>query len=90
MVKIDYFELWQDDKNSMLACMYSNLAADLGAGYNPRGAAVTRQRETINRYYYQYMAEYERLREMAADYTDGARRVAQWCRRDLLRRGVIE
>lgn len=35
MKTVDYVQLWHDDKQSMLATMYSNLASDIRNGYNP-------------------------------------------------------
>lgn len=80
---INWFELWMDDKESVLATMVKNLASDLEAGYNYFGACVQRQKETIDA----YKAEFDRQLMSFADMDEGKRN--RWCYYDLLRRGAI-
>lgn len=80
---INWFELWMDDKESVLATMIKNLTSDLEVGYDYFGKCIQRQRETIDA----YKAEFDRQLMSFADMDDGKRN--KWCYYDLLRRGAI-
>ena len=79
----DWFEIWLDDKQSMLATMVKNMAADLEAGYDYFGSCITRQREMIAA----YKAEFDAQLMAFSDMTEEKRN--RWCYYDMLRRGVI-
>lgn len=80
---MNWFEIWMDDKESILATMVRNMASDLDAGYNYFGECIKHQRETIAN----YKAEFDRQIMSFADMDEGKRN--RWCYYDLLRRGAI-
>ena len=80
---MNWFEIWMDDKESILNTMVQNMASDLDAGYNYFGECIKRQREIIDN----YKAEFDQQIMAFADMDDGKRN--RWCYYDLLRRGVI-
>lgn len=79
----EWFEIWLDDKQAMLATMVRNMAADLEAGYDYFGSCISRQREMIAA----YKAEFDAQLMSFADMTEEKRN--RWCYYDMLRRGVI-
>ena len=79
----NWFDVWYDDKESMLATMVRNMTADLAAGYNYFGESIRRQREQIDA----YKADFDRQLMEFAD-MDNAKR-NRWCYYDMLRRGAI-
>lgn len=79
----DWFELWVEDKQSMLDTMLKNMAADLNAGYDYFGNSITAQREMIEQYKAQFDAEMDSFKTM--DETQ----VNRWCYYDMRKRGVI-
>ena len=83
METINWYEVWMDDKESILETMIKNLAADLAAGYNYFGECINRQRENIDT----YKREFDSQLMSFADMTEGKRN--RWCYYDLLRRGAI-
>lgn len=78
-----WFDLWFDDKQSILDTMVKNLKADLEAGYNYFGHNIINQRKLIDEYKNQFDKELKNLREM--DY----KKAEHWCYIDLHRRGAI-
>ena len=79
----DWFIVWKEDKESMLATMAENLRADLNAGYNYFGRAIQNQIEAISAYKAQYDAEFSSFKAM------DEKAVSRWCYYDLLQRGAI-
>lgn len=41
---MDWFQIWMDDKESIISTMVKNMSADLNAGYNYFGECIKRQR----------------------------------------------
>ena len=82
--KIDWMEIWIEDKKSIIETMYKNMQSDIDCGYDVTGLAIRRQIEEISAYTNQYHKE---LMAMAAMDWEKANR---WCFCDLLRRGAIE
>ena len=80
---MDWFSVWMDDKESMLATMTRNMASDLSAGYNYFGDCIRRQLEQIE----EYRKEFDAQLMAFADMDDVKRN--RWCYYDLLRRGAI-
>lgn len=80
----DWFDLWFEDKQSIIACMVRNMADDLAAGYNYFGNSMTRQRAELERYKAQFDSEIDAFKAM--DETA----VNRWCFYDLKKRGAIE
>lgn len=80
---MDWFQIWMDDKESIISTMVKNMSADLNAGYNYFGECIKRQRREIEK----YKEEFDRQIMSFADMDDGKRN--RWCYYDLLRRGAI-
>lgn len=80
---MDWFQIWMDDKKSIISTMVKNMNADLNAGYNYFGECIKRQRREIE----EYKADFDRQVMNFADMDDGKRN--RWCYYDLLRRGAI-
>ena len=78
-----WFRIWYQDKQNILSTMYTNLAADIKAGYNPFGECVTKQRRTIQEYIDRFDEEMEHIKEKNKQQTE------HWCYYDLLKRGAI-
>lgn len=81
---IDWFEMWDSDKKSILNTMYKNLNADLEAGYNPVGACITMQQAAIQEYINGYHADLDKMVYMSEEET------SRFCFYDLKKRGAIE
>lgn len=78
-----WFELYYEDKRSLLATMYRNMAADIEAGYNPMGENIRRQKAEIDRYQAEFDDELEKIANMDEN------KVERWCYLNLLKRGAI-
>ena len=81
---LEWFEMWKDDKLSMIDTMVKNMASDLACGYNFFGHNIRVQTEAINT----YKKEYESCLDMFANMDEKA--VDRWCYYDMLKRGVID
>lgn len=79
----DWFAMWFEDKQSMLATMIRNMVSDIEAGYDPCGACIKRQREEIQ--------QYSDLmdRQMLALHAMEEFRANKWCYYDMVKRGAI-
>lgn len=82
--KVDYFEMWREDRQTILCIMFRNMNADLCAGYNPFGPSITRQMRQIDEFRKQYDDNMKALREKTEEQAN------RWCYVELLRTGVIE
>lgn len=83
-VKIDYAQIWHDDKKSIIKTMVKNVNADIQAGYNWLGKSIQQQLNDITA----YTANYEREVAILTTMTFEAQQ--RWCKRDLIKRGAIE
>lgn len=79
----DWFDLWYDDKNSIIDTMARNMAADLAAGYSYFGQSIVKQRREIAQYKEQMDAEIDAFKEM------DEKEVNRWCYYDMKKRGAI-
>lgn len=79
----DWFEIWFEDKQSMIEIMTSNMAADLQAGYDFFGNSIQSQMRDIQEYKNRFDAQMEDFKFME----DKA--VNRWCFYDLKKRGAI-
>ena len=79
----NWFEIWFQDKNSMLDIMLSNMISDLNNGYDWFGKSITDQRNMIENYKKKFDEQMDRFKEME-DNT-----VNRWCYYNLKKRGVI-
>ena len=78
-----YFEIWFDDKKSMMETMRRNMQADLDAGYNPTGYCICKQVVELE----DYEREFDRQMDAFKNMEDA--KVDRWCYYDLKKRGVI-
>lgn len=84
-----WFDIWKEDKESIIYCMVRNMSDDLDAGYDYFGKSITEQRKMIEDYKAQFDREYEMLKRIVLQYADGEKRVERWCYLDLKKRGAI-
>lgn len=82
-MKIDWFELWREDRQSMLDTMIRNMRSDLENGYDYFGKSITEQREAIARFKAEYDADMDKLGDMDAN------KIQHWCYVRLLKLGAI-
>lgn len=78
-----WFEMWIEDKNSIIATMYKNMVADIEAGYDPMGYCIKKQRAEIEAYQNEFDDQIDKFKEM-----DDAK-VNRWCYYDMKKRGAI-
>ena len=82
--KIDWFEMWFQDKQSILDTMIKNMVSDLDAGYNYFGANIAVQQAEINLYKVNFDKDVEMLKNMKE------KEANRWCYLDLKKRGSID
>ena len=80
----DWFEIWFEDKTSILNTMVKNMQADLNAGYDYFGTSITKLRQIIDTYKQQFDAELDSFKSM------DDKKINRWCFYDMKKRGVIE
>lgn len=80
----DWFKMWYDDKKSILETMNRNMYDDIDNGYDINGQNIKHQQKQINEYSIDINRNLSRFQSM----TD--KQIDQWCKIDLIRRGVIE
>lgn len=81
---IDYFKLWYEDKRSILETMNRNMYADIDVGYDPNGKNIKSQLQAIDDYSIdinRHLTHFQSMKE---------KDVQNWCKYDMIRRGVIE
>lgn len=83
-VKIDYVEMWHDDKKSIIKTMVKNMNSDIQVGYSWLQKSIQEQLNEITA----YSVNYEREAAILATMTPEAQQ--RWCKRDLIKRGAIE
>ncbi len=83
MAKVDWFELWVEDRQSMLDTMIRNMRSDLENGYDYFGKSISEQRETIERFKADFDADMDKIGEMDEN------KVQHWCYVRLLKLGAI-
>ena len=84
----NYFEIWYEDKQSMIETMKRNMISDLKCGYNPNGNTIKREEKELEEYMRKFAEEMEMLKALTLSHTE--RKIENWCKLDLLKRGVIE
>ena len=80
----DWFDVWFDDRTSILNTMVRNMASDLSNGYDYFGASIMAEKKAID----SYKEETDRTLDMFKAMDDSA--VNRWCFYDLKKRGAIE
>lgn len=78
-----WFEIWFEDKETMLNTMVKNMRADLDAGYNYFGNSIQKQVREIDEYKLNFDAQVDEFKYM--EY----KAVQRWCYYDLKKRGAI-
>lgn len=79
----DWFDIWFEDKKSILDTMTRNMASDLAAGYDPSGKCIREQTEGIFAYKREFEAEMDGFKSITEE------QVNRWCFYDMKKRGVI-
>lgn len=80
----DWFDLWVDDTRSTIACMVSNMQADLACGYDPQGLSMTMARIELA----EYRSAFDR--QMDAFKLMDDKSVNRWCFYELKKTGAID
>ena len=83
-VKIDYVEMWHDDKKSIIKTMVKNMNSDIQVGYSWLQKSIQEQLNEITA----YSVNYEREATILASMTPEQQQ--RWCKRDLIKHGAIE
>lgn len=79
----DWFEVWFEDRESILNTMVRNMAADLNAGYDYFGQSITRQKKEIA----EYKEQTDKTLDMFKDMDE--KEVNRWCYYELKKHGAI-
>jgi len=82
-VRNDWFELWREDRQSMLNTMIRNMQSDLENGYDYFGKSITEQREAIDEFKRSFDADMDKIGEMDEN------KIQHWCYVRLLKLGAI-
>lgn len=83
MADMKWFEMWFEDKQSIVEIMVKNMQSDLDAGYDPKGKSIQTQIKEIAEYKKSIDDKLEEFADM-----DEAK-VNRWCYYDMKRRGAI-
>ena len=78
-----WFEIWFEDKQSMMKTMHRNMVADLEAGYNPKGRSILKQAYELAEYEHGFDVQMDLFKNMED------KQVERWCYYDLKKRGAI-
>ena len=79
----DWFDVWFEDRESILNTMVRNMTSDLNAGYDYFGQSITRQKQEIA----EYKAQTDETLDMFKDMDEKA--VNRWCFYELKKHGAI-
>ena len=82
-VRGKWFNIWYDDKHSVLDTMYRNIMDDIAVGYDPDGECIRKQKAELDQYEENFWNEFDKLIMMDDN------NIQRWCYRDLVKRGVI-
>lgn len=80
---MNWFDMWLQDRRDIANIMRKNMAADLDAGYDPKGHSIRKQIVDIE----EYEMNTDRQLDMFKTMEDKA--VNRWCYYDMKKRGVI-
>lgn len=80
----DWFEMWVEDRKSILSCMIQNMNDDLKAGYDPTGNSIRKQVREIDAFQNKFDEQMQHLREL------DEKQCNRWCYVDLKRLGAID
>lgn len=79
----DWFDVWFEDRESILNTMVRNMTSDLNAGYDYFGQSITKQKQEIA----EYKAQTDNTLDMFKDMDEKA--VNRWCFYELKKHGAI-
>ena len=79
----DWFDVWFEDRESILNTMVRNMTSDLNAGYNYFGQSITKQKQESA----EYKAQTDKTLDMFKDMDEKA--VNRWCFYELKKHGAI-
>ena len=79
----DWFDVWFEDRESILSTMIRNMTSDLNAGYDYFGQSITRQKQEIA----EYKAQTDKTLDMFKDMDE--KEVNRWCFYELKKHGAI-
>lgn len=79
----DWFDVWFEDRESILNTMVRNMVSDLNAGYDYFGQSITKQKKEIA----EYKAHTDKTLDMFKDMDEKA--VNRWCFYELKKHGAI-
>ena len=79
----DWFDVWFEDRESILNTMVRNMASDLNAGYDYFGQSITKQKQEIA----EYKVQTDKTLDMFKDMDEKA--VNRWCFYELKKHGAI-
>ena len=80
----DWFDLWFEDKNSIIASMSRNIASDLKAGYDFFGNSIQKQIRELEQYKEEVDCQLDSFKSMSNE------EVNKWCFYELKKKGAIE
>ncbi len=80
---MNWFQMWREDRESMMDTMIRNMVSDLENGYNYFGNCIQRQKAEIDRFKQEYEADLDRLGEM------DEKKANRWCYVRLIKLGAI-
>lgn len=80
----EWFDMWFEDKKSIISIMYSNMASDLAAGYDYFGKSIQHQKQEIANYEAEFERQMDKFKSMSDD------EVNRWCFYDMKKRGAID
>ena len=79
----DWFDVWFEDRESILNIMVRNMTSDLNAGYDYFGQSITKQKQEIA----EYKVQTDKTLDMFKDMDEKA--VNRWCFYELKKHGAI-
>ena len=79
----DWFDVWFEDRESILNTMIRNMTSDLNAGYDYFGQSITKQKQEIA----EYKVQTDKTLDMFKDMDEKA--VNRWCFYELKKHGAI-
>ena len=79
----DWFDVWFEDRESILNTMIRNMTSDLNAGYDYSGQNITKQKKEIA----EYKVQTDKTLDMFKDMDEKA--VNRWCFYELKKHGAI-
>lgn len=81
--RVNWIEVWFEDKISMMDTMRRNLADDIKAGYDLNSHCIRKQIVDIEEYESQFNRDADRIKEMDPN------KAQHWCYIDLKKRGAV-